>query len=1136
MKAFIYFCLSVTVLFLQSVFAQKNATSPNVGNPILPGYFADPTIKKIGDTYYMYATTDGNGGGFGPSQVWTSKDFVNWTIQPMNWPNTHWYWAPDMTKGYDGRYYLYYSQPVELYGAVSDTPVGPWTSLAADDQAIVPNYKIPGVITLDGQTFTDDDGKIYMFWGTWGIYPEHGCAVGLLNPDMKTFARIELIPNTVAKDFFEAPIMFKRKGIYYLLYSSGHCEDHTYRVQYVKSKNGPFGPYEYPAENPILVTNADGTIHGPGHNGILEENGKHYIVYHRHNNPHSGGGFHRQVAADELLFDENGDIKNVVPTHEGIGFLGKNTRPFNDLAVDKKVSASSTYSADFKPAFAVDNNNGTLWRAANNAGDAWLQIDLAKQEKIQTVLLEMEYPTYAYQYTIELSSDGKQWQLFSDQRKNDKWASPIIANGNATARYVRLRIFNTQLVGLPRGVWNIKVYSENISQQTIWSDAQDMPEPQDTPKGDLLVLEAADVLAGNTMTQLANKGQFAGRWQADEPLAVKDYQGKRAFYFDGANRLTSSFAVPQGLAGNGAYTLQMWVNNPELARVEPLINWSKPGHDLTLASFGYGTDKAAGAIRHGGWADMGYDTMPPANQWQYIVLSFDGYMERLYVNGKLQKEQNKMLFVRTADHFTIGGLADDFFDGYVASLRLANKALTSEEVMAAFQAATISDYSLSLETADLPLGKRTSLPIFGNAVPAHTQATMQGEIKSYAGRIGLAATTIELPELDKLLATENYTAVFDVYDGKVWALLVVRKKDGKISYYRNGKPVTNLSFVKSGKLATARIVNDMSAIHSIHVRSEDQHDQDIQTTYEAWLGKTQAALLQEPLTVDRTPYRINEDQLFISLKNPNKALQYQFKYGEQASAWSNAAHALFTYDQRLSDVQAFARDRFGNVSKEAAFTLAKKAPINLPSSMQRFDFTQTKEIPFWDGMNLPSATDRMQVEVSAVDGAWRLGSKDTKWGKKEEMGPFLFKKLSCDFTIELHVEDVVGKDSGTRTSSEAGLMLQDAENPRAYINNTVLTGWNLGNLTRNIGSSIYKEANTGTGLAYESFLQIQKVGALFYLRSSKDGLHWQDLPNSPMHRPDLAEKPLLVGIYQVANNNQFGYGVFKNVKLWLMNP
>ena len=47
-------------------------------NPFIPGYFADPTIRKFGDIYYLYATTDGTGNGYGPAQVWVSKDFVNW--------------------------------------------------------------------------------------------------------------------------------------------------------------------------------------------------------------------------------------------------------------------------------------------------------------------------------------------------------------------------------------------------------------------------------------------------------------------------------------------------------------------------------------------------------------------------------------------------------------------------------------------------------------------------------------------------------------------------------------------------------------------------------------------------------------------------------------------------------------------------------------------------------------------------------------------------------------------------------------------------------------------------------------------------------------------------------------------------
>lgn len=82
---------------LSTAYSQKvEWNTPGAGNPFIPGYFADPTIKKFGDTYYVYATTDGSGAGFGPSQVWCSKDFENWTIMPMNWPDSHWIWAPDV--------------------------------------------------------------------------------------------------------------------------------------------------------------------------------------------------------------------------------------------------------------------------------------------------------------------------------------------------------------------------------------------------------------------------------------------------------------------------------------------------------------------------------------------------------------------------------------------------------------------------------------------------------------------------------------------------------------------------------------------------------------------------------------------------------------------------------------------------------------------------------------------------------------------------------------------------------------------------------------------------------------------------------------------------------------------------------
>ena len=434
-------------------FAQKPFNASGTGNPIIPGYFADPTVKKFGDTYYMYATTDGSGAGFGPAQVWTSKDFVNWTLMPMNWPDSHWIWAPDVMKHTDGNYF--YCQPCMIHCGVSETPRGPWKNILGESEAVlVPDRFVTNAITLDGQTFVDDDGSVYLYWGTWGIYKGFGCGAGKLASDMKSFTETRLIPNTEATDFFEAPFVMKRKGIYYFMYSSGSCHDHTYRVQYATSDK-PMGPYTY--RGCILETNTDGTIHGPGHHSVLKEGNEYYMVYHRHDNPHSNRGFHRQLCVDRMEFAEDGSIKPLIPTHDGIGALAPSVVKSKNLALGAKVRASSFYDADFCPEYAVDDNNGTLWRP-RGMGQEWIEMDLGVARQIQTIWTQFEYGTQFYQYLIETSVDGKHWSVFADKRNNRLAGSPMVDFGKVKARYVRLTFTGGQKNGFGGAVWNLKIF------------------------------------------------------------------------------------------------------------------------------------------------------------------------------------------------------------------------------------------------------------------------------------------------------------------------------------------------------------------------------------------------------------------------------------------------------------------------------------------------------------------------------------------------------------------------------------------------------------------------------------------------------------------------------------------------------
>src|SRR5690606_25287866 len=120
-------------------------------------------------------------------------------------------WAPGMAKA-NGKYYMYLSKGVpgkhELYAAAADSPEGPFAYLL-DGRPI---YAKENINAIDGEVFFDDDGSKYLYFGSAGKF-----LIGELNDDMVTFKR-EPQMMTPPK-YAEGPYMFKRQGVYYLMYS-----------------------------------------------------------------------------------------------------------------------------------------------------------------------------------------------------------------------------------------------------------------------------------------------------------------------------------------------------------------------------------------------------------------------------------------------------------------------------------------------------------------------------------------------------------------------------------------------------------------------------------------------------------------------------------------------------------------------------------------------------------------------------------------------------------------------------------------------------------------------------------------------------------------------------------------------------
>ncbi|MBO9674707.1 MAG: family 43 glycosylhydrolase [Sphingobacteriaceae bacterium] len=1154
--------------FWQPARPQSQPLKQGMGNPIIPGYFADPTVKKFGDTYYIYATTDGNGGGFGPSQVWTSKDFVNWTMQDMNWPTTHHYWAPDATLGPDGKYYLYYCQPVEIFGASAKTPVGPWTSLLVPGKPVVSNFMVPNVITLDGQTFKDDDGKYYMYWGTWGIYPNHGCGVGLLNADMKSFSKLAQIPNTDAKEFFEAPFVFKRKGIYYLTYSSGYCEDGTYRVQYATASH-PMGPFKYASNNPILSTNADGTVHGPGHQSVLQQGDDFYLIYHRHNNPHNDGGYHRQVAADKIVFDERGNIMKLIPTHAGIGYLAENANPTQNLAFGKTAIASSVYDQDFKAEFALDDNNGTLWKPKNNVGAAWLRIDLGKVCRVKSVHTQFEYATWYYQYKIEYSVDGKIWKRYADRSRNTRHGSPMIDFGNVSARYLRTTILRTEYPGLNKAIWNIQVFDNQRYNPVMNTNIKKWKSLQRfEAKGLLVDLDLKSLRVGSAVQDLPNAGKFGGIFSstgADKPI-VSMIDGKKALVFSGTERLSSAKPAPPSMLGNSSYSVGMWVLNPEIDREETIVSWTESGGDnLTNAAVGYGAAKNAGAVTHLGWADLGYKQVPKPGEWHHIAMVFDGTMEHIYVDGKLDRSERRMLFIKNLSRFVVGGNENGNlgFSGALASLKIYDIPLTAKEIDAAYKKGLDNKTALYADAKNLKYGKLEEWKNHGTAL-GKLITLGKAEVEDVSGKISVVLNSGSKLRLGTEIVgginfSKAFSAVFsilsasgsktDLFLGKgkqavripgngKWKQVLCSYQDKKLRVFVNGALATNVIIPNNQK--DKRILMETSgstAVSCILFYNYGLDHTAITAEFNYWkqtlnTHNSIASFVSKPVAVTPNMIGMVAGQPLL----PGNNFEYLFTRDDDKNQakWIRSADYtdFLVAPEKNYHYVLKVRDNFGNVTQPSA-SVSVKTDTSLFAIRKQNGSAQS--IPAGkNGLSGTSWDGLMGVADTVVQhaGVLKMVSHNTFWDGADVTGPFAFNMVEGDFVAEVTLADMLGlAQKKAYGANEGGLMVKLAQNGRKLLQNGIMPGWGVGNIVTDLGSKGRRQSNNLSGWAFYRHLQIQRTGNLFFMRGSQDGNSWINLPGSPVRREDMAGGKLEVGVYHATYGDISGYAVFKDFRI-----
>lgn len=290
------------------------------GNPIITHIFtADPSAHVWEDgRIYIYASHD-----MDPARgcdlmdryhVFSSNDMVNWVDEgeilssdDVAWgrPEGGFMWAPDCAYR-NGTYYFYYPHPSESSWNAS-WKIGVATSDKPNEGFVDQGYieGLGGDSMIDPCVFIDDDDRVYMYYGGGGK-----CLGGEMNADMVSL-KDGMQPMQGLQDFHEGAWVFKREGIYYLIYSDN--QHGANRMRYAASAS-PLGPWTY--QGIFLESTGCDTSHG----SVVEYQGNWYLFYHNQNV--SGTGVLRSVCVDRLEFDENGAIVKVIQTREGVPAVG----------------------------------------------------------------------------------------------------------------------------------------------------------------------------------------------------------------------------------------------------------------------------------------------------------------------------------------------------------------------------------------------------------------------------------------------------------------------------------------------------------------------------------------------------------------------------------------------------------------------------------------------------------------------------------------------------------------------------------------------------------------------------------------------------------------------------------------------
>jgi beta-xylosidase len=253
-------------------------------NPVLDADYSDPDAVRVGDDFYMVASSFDAVPGL---PVLHSKDLVNWTIinhallrQP---PFAHFsktqhgngVWAPAI-RYHNNEFYIYYPDPdFGIYVTRSKDPAGTWSA---------PVLVEAGKGLIDPCPLWDDNGKVYLAYAYAGS--RAGIKSVIAVKELNSAGTQTVTAGTIVYDghqtdpTIEGPKFYKRNGYYYIFAPAGGVSTGWQLI--LRAKN-VYGPYE----RKVAMDQGKSTVNGP-HQGawVDTQTGEDWFLHFQDKGPY----------------------------------------------------------------------------------------------------------------------------------------------------------------------------------------------------------------------------------------------------------------------------------------------------------------------------------------------------------------------------------------------------------------------------------------------------------------------------------------------------------------------------------------------------------------------------------------------------------------------------------------------------------------------------------------------------------------------------------------------------------------------------------------------------------------------------------------------------------------------------------